>query len=122
MSTTHPRHTAMLEAKHITDANRRERFEFADDYAQANRLKFFHLRPDLWSHGITIAYKNRGASKDVFDIAVATTHPSDTFSKQVGRIIAIEHFSNGRRITLRKPKGMSTAEFLNETFKTANEM
>lgn len=115
MSHTHPEHLRQLEKR------QREHDLFAVRLKNANIylpvLSFHHIRPDHNYRGMTIAYRER--SKSLIDISVATLHPNDTFSKQMGRIVATEHMVQGKYITIRNPMGWSIPRFLEYTFKYA---
>lgn len=62
----------------------------------------FHVRPvkkgdERLSRGITVAYKVRGKR---IEFSTAVQHRADAFTKKIGTKIAIEHFDNGKTVTM----------------------
>jgi len=120
MSNTHPEHLKKLEGRIAEKAGYAKRLYWADQIAVSEGLKFIHFRPGRTPHGherrgLTIAY--RTPKKHTVQVATAITHPHDTFSKQMGRIVATEHFFTSQRITINFPKDWGVVGFLQEMFR-----
>lgn len=67
--------------------------------AEGGRL--FHIHPNPYRRGMTIAYRERSGH---IEVATALTHRADCFEKKIGTKTAIEHFNAGRVISVPKAR------------------
>jgi hypothetical protein len=63
--------------------------------------RLFHIHPTPYRRGMTIAYRERSGHVEV---ATAITHRADCFEKKIGTKTAIEHFNDGRIISVPKAR------------------
>lgn len=122
METKHPAAVAAESLAVAKAAQRKVEKQEEEQYTKDFGLRFVHIRArgsdnrPLPNAGCTIAYNFAGAGRDRVNVAVATCHKIDAFSKPVGRLQAAKNFAKGAYITLRVPKGLSPVQMLQAAF------
>jgi hypothetical protein len=123
--TQHPAAVAAQSLAVAKAAEKKLRAEKEVALTKQHGLRFLHIRDDesfdfdlqirAKPHGgCTLAYTFAG--KDRVNVAVATCHKIDLYSKPIGRLQAAENYDKGRYVSLRIPKGLSPVQFLQITF------
>lgn len=69
---------------------------------RANGGGLFHVRPrrrgdGKWTRGFTVAYKVKGGR---IEFATSVQHRADVFCKKVGTKVALQHFNEGKTVTM----------------------
>lgn len=69
---------------------------------RANGGGLFHVRPrrrgdGTWTRGFSVAYKLKGGR---IEFATSVQHRADVFCKKVGTKVALQHFNDGKTVTL----------------------
>lgn len=69
---------------------------------RANGGGLFHIRPrrlpsGKWTRGFTVAYKVKGSR---IEFATSVQHRADVFCKKVGTKVALQHFNDGKTVTM----------------------
>lgn len=69
---------------------------------RANGGGLFHVRPRRrgngnWARGFSVAYKVKGSR---IEFATSVQHRADVFCKKVGTKVALQHFNEGKTVTL----------------------
>jgi hypothetical protein len=84
--------------------------------ARVHGLKFFHILPSEYQPGMAIAYSNgsyggRKKRGDILWMSTSLRNPTDEYSRSDGAFYAAQSYDRGQRVRLRKPSGMTPAEF-----------
>lgn len=123
--TQHPAAKAAQDRAAANAKKKNEERQAEADLTLKYGLRFVHIRARnalnqiLPKGGCTIAYTFAG--RDRVNVAVATCHKIDLYSKPIGRLHAADNYDNEKFITLRVPKGLSPVQFLQAAFGWAGQ-
>lgn len=121
----HPAAQAAKDLAAIKAAIRQEEVQKEINLTNELGLRYLHIRAKdnqgaiQPKGGATVGYLF--VVRDNVEVAVATCHKVDLYSKATGRLQAAKNFGAGKRIQLRIPKGMTAVQFLQMTFYGAGQ-